>query len=263
MSNKGKRIYLIVIWTITLIVILFGIYRFIGNGSWSIFSFGTGKYVEKTEDLGANVTELDVEVRSANVTIEEGDAPGIWYSFPENSEISILNENGKVSFRENNDKSNIVLFGSGKKKEVRITVPRDKQLARINTRTHSGNVEINNVKCDDILTNQDSGNLKISSVTSRNLKIDADSGNIIVNSNIENVDATADSGNIEFDGNIEKINVKADTGNINLKGDYHIIEAKADSGNITIDSKRPESEMVLNLDVDSGKITVNGNKYKN
>ena len=55
----------------------------------------------------------------------------------------------------------------------------------------------------------------------------------------------------------------ADSGNITLKGDYHIIAGKADSGNITIDSKRPESEMVLNLDVDSGKITVNGNKYKN
>lgn len=263
MSNKGKRIYLIIIWSITLIVILFGIYRFIGNGAWNIFSFGSGKYVEKTEDLSADITELDVDVRSANVIIEEGNTPSIYYSFPEKSEISILNENGKVSFRENSNNNNLVLFGNGKKKEVRITVPRDRQLSKINAKTHSGNIDINNVKCDDIITNLDSGNLKISSVTSRNLKTDADSGNIIVNSNIENVDATADSGNIEFDGNIEKINVKADSGNINLKGDYHIIDAKADSGNITIDSKRPESEMVLNLDVDSGKITVNGNKYKN
>ena len=263
MSNKGKRIYLIIIWVITLIVILFGIYRFVGSGSWNIFSFESGKYVEKTEDLSADITELDVDVHSANVIIEEGDAPSIWYSFPEDADVSILNENGKVSFRENSNNNNFVLFGNGKKKEVKITVPKDRQLMRINTKTHSGNVDIHNVKCDDIITNQDSGNLKISSVASRNLKTDADSGNIIVDSNIENVVAEADSGNIEFDGNIEKINVKADSGNINLKGDYHIIDAKADSGNITIDSKRPESEMVLNLDVDSGKITVNGNKYKN
>lgn len=263
MNNRGKRIYLIIIWVITLIVILFGIYRFIGQGAWNIFSFGSGKYVEKTEVLSADITELDVDVDSANVIIEEGDAPSIWYSFPEKSEISILNENGKVSFRENRNSNSFVLFENGKKKEVRITVPRDRQLSKINAKTHSGNIDINNVKCDDIITNLDSGNLKMGNVTSRNLKTDADSGNIIVNSNIENVDATADSGNIEFDGNIEKINVKADSGNINLKGDYHIITGKADSGNITIDSKRPESEMVLNLDVDSGKITVNGNKYKN
>ena len=75
MSNKGKRIYLIIIWVITLIVILFGIYRFVGSGSWNIFSFGSGKYAEKTEDLSADITELDVDVHSANVIIEEGDAP--------------------------------------------------------------------------------------------------------------------------------------------------------------------------------------------
>ena len=263
MSNKGKRIYLIIIWSITLIVILFGIYRFIGNGTWNIFSFGTGKYVEKTEDLSADITELDVDVRSANVIIEEGNTPSIYYSFPEKSEISILNENGKVSFRENSNNNNLVLFGNGKKKEVRITVPKDRQLSRINTRTHSGNVDIYNIKCEDITTRQDSGNAKIDGVISRNLKADADSGNIVVNSNIENADVEADSGNIEVNGNIEKINVKADSGNINLKGNYHIIAGKADSGNITIDSKRPEAEMILNLDVDSGKITVNGNRYKN
>lgn len=263
MSNKGKRIYLIIIWVITLIAIIFGIYRFVGGSSWNIFSFGSGKYVEKTEDLNADVTELDVDVRSANVIIEEGDTPSIWYSFPENADISLLNENGKVSFRENNNKSNIIIFGSGKKKELKITVPKDKQLVRINTNTNSGSVDIHNVKCDEITTSQDSGNLKIDNVVSRNLRSDADSGNINVNSNIENIIVKVDSGNVEINGNIEKIDAKADSGNIDLKGDYHIITGKADTGNIKIDSKRPESEMVLNLDVDSGKITVNGNKYKN
>lgn len=242
MNNRGKRIYLIIIWVITLIVILFGIFRFIGNGAWNIFSFGSGKYVEKTEDLSADITELDVDVRSANVIIEEGNTPGIWYSFPESSKINILNENGKVSFRENSDKDNFTFFGNGKK-EVRITVPRDRQLTRISTKTHSGNIIVN------------------SSI--ENVDVEADSGNIEVNGNIGNVDVEADSGNIKVNGNIEKINVKADSGNINLKGDYHIIAGKADSGNITIDSKRPEAEMILNLDVDSGKITVNGNRYKN
>lgn len=242
MSNKGKRIYLIIIWSITLIVILFGIYRFVGLGTWNIFSFGTGKYVEKTEDLSADITELDVDVRSANVTIEEGDTPGIWYSFPESSKINISNENGKVSFREDSDKDSFTFFGNGKK-EVRITVPKDRQLSRINTRTNSGNIIVN------------------SSI--ENVDVEADSGNIEVNGNIENADVEVDSGNIEVNGSIEKINVKADSGNINLKGNYHIIAGKADSGNITIDSKRPEAEMILNLDVDSGKITVNGNRYKN
>ncbi len=263
MSDKGKRIYLIIIWVITLCVIVFGVYRFIGSGSWNIFNFGTGKYIEKTEDLSADITELDVDVHSANVIIEEGDTPNIYYSFPEESEISLQSENGKVSFRESSDKVNFNFFGSGKKKEVKITLPRDKQLVRINTKTHSGNVEIRNVKCDDVITNQDSGNLKINNLASRNLKVEADSGNIIVDGNIENVNVEADSGNIEVNGNIEKTEVKADSGNIKLDGDLHIVTAKADSGNITINSKKSESEMVLNLDVDSGKITVNGNKYKN
>lgn len=262
MSNKGKRIYLIIIWVITLIVILFGIYRFIGWGAWNIFSFGSGKYVEKTEDLSADISELEVDVHSANVIIEEGDTPSIWYSFPEKSEVSIYTENGKVTFRENNN-NDINFFGSGKKKEVRITLPRDKQLIRINAKTHSGNVDIHNVKCDDIITKQNSGNIKIDNVVSGNLKTEADSGNVNVNSHFENVDVKVDSGNVELDGNIEKIQAEADSGNIKLKGDLHIINAKTDSGNITIDSKKSEAEMVLTLDVDSGKITVNGNKYKN
>ncbi len=263
MSNKGKKIYLIIIWVITLIVIIFGTYRFIGSGSWDIFNFfGTAKYIEKTEDLTADITELDVDVHSANVIIEEGDAPSIYYSFPEKSEVNIHNENGKVSFVENNNKNNVILFGSGKKKEVRITLPRDRQLVRINTKTHSGNLEINNVKCDDVITNQDSGNLRVNNIVAKNLKSEADSGNINVNSSIENVNVEVDSGNVEVNGNIEKLDVKADSGNIKLAGNLHVITAKADSGNITIDSNRPESEMVLKLDVDTGKITVNGNRYK-
>lgn len=243
MSNKGKRIYLIIIWVITLCVILFGVYRFVGSGSWNIFNFGTGKYVDKTEDITPDITELDVDVRSANVIIQEGDTASIAYTFPEESEVSILQENGKVSFRENSDKINVNFFGSGKK-EVIITVPRDRQLVRINTKTDSGNVEIGNVKCDDIITSQDSGNIRLNNVVARNLK------------------AEADSGNIEVNGSIEKTEAKVDSGNIKLDGDLHVITAKADSGNITINSKKSESEMVLKLDVDSGKITVNGNKYK-
>ena len=263
MSNNTKRIYIIIIWVITLIVIIFGIYRFIDAGSFNLFSFGDSNMVTKTEAISADITELDIDVDSANVIFEEGDTPSITYTFPEKSEVNLTNDGSKVMFKENNNKSNVIIFGSGKKKEVKVTLPRDRQLVRINTKTDSGNLEINNVKCDDIITNLDSGNFHVNNVAARNLKAEADSGNIVVNSNIENMNVEVDSGNVEVNGTVEKIDAKADSGNIELKGDLHIINAKADTGNITIDSKKPESEMVLNLEIDLGKITVNGNKYKN
>lgn len=244
MSNKGKKIYLTIIWIVTIIVVIFGTYRFIGKGLSSFFNiFEKENAVAKTADFNLDVTNINVDVDSANVIIEEGDAPSISYTFPESNEIILTQDNGILNFKDNGNKEKSGISFGRFNKEVRITVPRDREFASVNVKTDSGNINIGNIKCSDIKTNLDSGNLILSG-TARSLKAEADSGNIDVKGNFENIDAEADSGNIT------------------LSGDLHNVKAKADSGNITVNSNRPETEMVLNLDVDSGDITLNGKKIK-
>ena len=153
MSKKGKRIYLIIIWVITLAVIIFGTYRFVGNGLDWIFSFGGGDAVTKTVDLSPDVSEINVEVKSANVLIQEGDTPGVVYTFPEKANINLTQENGVLRLSQDKD-SNVVSFGKSKK-EVVITLPREKSLARVNVKTKSGTIELNGTHCDDVVVNAD------------------------------------------------------------------------------------------------------------
>ena len=279
MNDTGKRIYLIVIWVITLFAVLFGIYRFVGTGHGNVFSFGKGNTVTKTADLASDVTELDVDIEAGNVIIEEGDEPAVTYTFSEKADIDISQDNGKVTFKQNGDDYSMFSFGNVKR-QVTITVPRERQLARISTKIDAGNVDINNIKCNDMEILLDAGNLKINNATARNLTAEVDSGNITVKGDIENIDATVDMGNIDINGNTDSINAEVDMGNISadgnirsidtmvnagnitLKGSLNAVTATVDAGSININSDKSESEMTLKLDAGLGKITVNGKDYK-
>ena len=199
--------------------------------------FGNDELVTNSQSLKDGLSEIDIDVDSANVIIEQGEEALITYSFPKNTKADYSYENGKVTLKE---KNGISLFSSGSNSEVKITIPKDKQLSVITTKSDSGNISINNITSEQINCELDSGNLTMN------------------NNNAKKLVAKVDSGNITEDGDIESIEANADSGNVNLAGNVYIVKAETDSGDININSKKSQTEMRLSLDTDFGKITING-----
>ena len=199
--------------------------------------FGNDELVTNSQSLKDGLSEIDIDVDSANVIIEQGEEALITYSFPKNVNVDYSYENGKVTLKGKNGMS---LFSSGSNSEVKITIPKDKQLSVITTKSDSGNISINNITSEQINCELDSGNLTMN------------------NNNAKKLVAKVDSGNITEDGDIESIEANADSGNVNLAGNVYIVKAETDSGDININSKKSQTEMRLSLDTDFGKITING-----
>ena len=191
--------------------------------------FGNDELVTNSQSLKDGINEIDIDVDSANVIIEQGEEALITYSFPKNVKVDYSYDNGKVAIKGKNGMS---LFSSGGNSEVKITIPKDKQLSVITTKSDSGNISINNITSEQINCELDSGNLTMN------------------NNNAKKLVAKVDSGNITEDD--------ADSGNVNLAGNVYIVKAETDSGDININSKKSQTEMRLNLDTDFGKITING-----
>ncbi len=199
--------------------------------------FRNDELVTNSQSLKDGINEIDIDVDSANVLIEQGEEALITYSFPKNVNVDYSYENGKVTLK---GKNGVSLFSSGGNSEVKITIPKDKQLSVITTKSDSGNISINNITSEQINCELDSGNFTMN------------------NNNAKKLVAKVDSGNITEDGDIESIEANADSGNVNLAGNVYIVKAETDSGDININSKKSQTEMRLNLDTDFGKITING-----
>lgn len=212
------------------LLIVFATFLLVGCGSDKDF-------VSNTQELKDGLTEIDIEVDSANVIIEQGEEAAITYNFPAKDKVSLTYENGVVKFEV---KEGFSLFSSGADKEVKVTIPKDKELAIIKVETDSGNININNIKCEQITAEVDSGNINMANDIAKKLIVKADSGNINVNGQIENTDADVD------------------TGNVTLEGDIYIVKAESDSGDIVINSIKSQSQMRLELNTNFGDIIING-----
>ena len=198
---------------------------------------GNSETINETKALKDGLTEIEIDADSYNVIIEQGEEANVSYNALKDAKINFTYENGKLFFK---DESKLTFLSGNANREIIITIPKDKELTGMNVETDSGNITISNIKCEMINVKVDSGNINMSSDIAKKLIAKADSGNVDLNGELENIEADVDSGNL------------------NLSGNVYIVKAETDSGDITIDSKKSQSEMRLNLDTDFGKITING-----
>lgn len=198
---------------------------------------GNSEMINETKALKDGLTEIEIDADSYNVIIEQGEEANVSYNALKDANINFTYENGKLFFK---DESKLTFLSGNANREIRITIPKDKELAGMNVETDSGNITISNIKCEMINVKVDSGNINMSSDIAKKLI------------------AKADSGNVDLNGELESIEADVDSGNLNLSGNVYIVKAETDSGDITINSTKSQSEMRLNLDTDFGNITING-----
>lgn len=247
----GKRIYLAILWTITIFCIGLGCYHNNGFNGHFYFGFnGTTSY-DNVKDFGTSVerttedngekgthiyeqpfTNLVIDCEVADVTIQKGNtlscdyriAKRTTYSFdwkPDNEGTAYITLENKKSY--NNNGSSFVIY-----------IPSDVNLSSVTIQNDVGDTTLENVSIDTLSINSDVGDIDLNRVTTKNTTLDADTGDVdITNTSFQNLTSTLDVGDCTIDDvDVENYNLdlSADIGDIEVNGDTHRSEYTVNNG---------------------------------
>lgn len=256
----NKKIYLTIIWIITLFAIIAGVvWHFRINGAKS----GGDSTISSTMDFSdQEISNLDIDSDISNVSISNGDKCSVYYECPENlvPDISIDGDTLVVT----GPKTSRFSFGDADSHYyMEITIPQNVTLSDIDIEADYGNIELKDISCDSLSIEADAGGIDADSIKASEVKISADLGGVeFDNSNFDYIEIEADAGNISLDNcDFVSGHITADAGNINVNGEFEELGAYCDLGNITVNTESDPDNIELDLKSDIGNVQVNGSKW--
>lgn len=230
-----KKIYFL--WIIVVTIVIF-------------FVFAYAKINKKYKDVYNNSTyicnepinNININDSSTNIKVETNDisTPKIDYFTSKNRNYEVSEENGILRFNRVNS-NYFKQFNETEKIVIVLSLPKDYN-GSININISCGNVEINNVKLQDLDIKNSVGNIDLKGVESDRSKIDATCGNVdFQNLNSKNIDVNMSTGNISGSlyGNVNDYTIDAivNLGNCNLqnsKTGFKKLNIRNTCGNIDI-----------------------------
>lgn len=222
-----KKVYITALSVVTVLCIIVGTLAHVG-GWFNIFPFGDDSsgsldYAEDQPEFKSLKLEADV----MSVTIQRGDKYHISYKASEKLAPKIKLE-GDTLVVTQASRGFSFFFGGNKKCEMTLTVPEGVQLADAEFDMDVGSLKMADLSVDHMNVTTDVGNLEMTSCTGKHLEVESDVGNIDIRTS-------------EF----------ADT------------KIETDVGNVFFSTTGDLSRYALALATDIGKVTVDGNNYKN
>lgn len=254
----GKRIYLAIIWVITLICIVIGCNGYPFSFSWGFWGENNYDYVEdfdtsmerKVKDHGEKgthqyeqtFTNLFIECDTADITIKTGNdfsckykvSSGTEYSFdwkPDNEGTAYITQK-KDNTKKNNECSFI------------ITIPSDARLSVLSIENAVGDTEISGITAEAVSVISDVGDFEMK------------------NANVETVEVGAYTGDVEFEHvTFANLIVSSDVGDCSVEdvnlNDYNL-DVSTGVGEIEVNDTTYKSSYVLD-NKQSQKISITCN----
>lgn len=241
----GKKIYLTIIWIITLFCILIGCNRYVSSFPWNFFGEESYKKMEDfdtsvkrtTKDNGEEgthkyeqiFTNLVISCDTADVTIKDGDEFACKYKIASGSEYSL-------DWKEDNEGTAYITQTNGKKFNAKessfvITIPSHVTLSSITIENEVGDTKINGITVNEVSVICDVGDFEMKKSNAGNVTVEADTGDVkFKHTEFVNLTATCDVG----DCKVEDIDL--DRYNFNLSTSV---------GEIEIDDEEKTSSYVL------------------
>lgn len=291
--KKGLKItllLLVVLFLIGSVLIIIGV----ATGGTMKFNINllekrveTSNEVYRGEEKLAAFSNVEINVDSADITIERGADYQISYAIRSSSEPVFTNDNGKLYFGKPKNQAGLFLnLGdiNTKKEElyVKVIIPDNVDLNEAILDTDAGTINLDGINIKKLTADSDAGNINLSNIETEMLKIDEDAGNINLNniktgtvtldndsgkSTLDNL--TGDSVTGKFDagsisvknGTIEKINIEIGAGETNIL-DSKISDVKIDSdfGSIKLELIGEAADYTIDSKVDFGSNEINGKK---
>ena len=239
MERKKKKTYLVVLWTITLVIVVGAcLLRFTGVAG--------GKGVLEVVDFdGQEVSEIALDVDAGKVEIKYGPIFQVEYRYPKKFAPKVELNKGKLTVKQSMTSWNFNgLFGNNNNYEMAITIPKGTELTSLDSAIDLGELEIEGIVASSLTVQNDCGDIKIHNCDGKNLNI------------------TSDLGDIDIDNcNYSSVVAQSDLGDVDLFGDFDTIDAKVDLGEIDIKTDKPTDEVTIKASCELGDVTVNGEDW--
>lgn len=257
MENKNwSKMYMLIIWSITLVVILGGLaYNVGGFGFSRISSSAYADYDFSNQEFSS----IDVDVAAADVDIRYGDDYMVSTNISEKYRPTINVKNGKLTIQQKRTKHKL---NSLKDASIEITIPKGVELETIEIDANAGDIDVDVLAGKQLIISADAGDIDLNNLVFESASISADAGNIdLKDCNLGNITVEADMGEIELENvDFENGKLSADMGNISVDGSFKELDAFCDMGSIDITTPNPNRDS-MNLNVSLGSISVNGEKW--
>ena len=233
--------------------------------------FVRGK-ISHEEVFTGQLDELDVEVGSLAVRIEEGNASDVKVSYYAGAELYTETNmsGGKLSIKQNRS---VPFFSVLKNPTIVVSVPK-KEYKLISATASSGAITVDGLECKELFVKASSGALNIDDVNAEDLKANTSSGRIKLYDThgksaemkatsgaisahdlvFDEVKAGASSGAVSVSGKILQADLSATSGAISFEDDVALTKDssfKASSGAVRI-KLTPSSEYCFETSITSG-----------
>ncbi len=233
MSNKAKKKYKIVLYTITLVAILIGLYM-------NVIRYSIGGALGKniSQDFtGEEVSSIDLNIDAASIKIVYGNEFNVKYNLTRGSDVNVELESGKLTVSEESSTKIVgISFLNGDTGVITITLPEDTKLDKIDADLAAGNLKIEDIDSEEIAIKSDVGNVKLIDVTTEKLNIDSSVGNVkITDGSADDCTISVKTGNVKIEAcDIETGSCTSQVGNIKISGNVGDLKASSKLGNVKI-----------------------------
>ena len=233
MSNKAKKKYKIVLYTITLVAILIGLYMHAIR-----YSIGGALGKNISQDFtGEEVSSIDLNIDAASIKIVYGNEFNVKYNLTRGSDVNVELESGKLTVSEESSTKIVgISFLNGDTGVITITLPEDTKLDKIDADLAAGNLKIEDIDSEEIAIKSDVGNVKLTEVTTEKLNIDSSVGNVkITDGSADDCTISVKTGNVKIEAcDIETGSCTSQVGNIKISGNVGDLKASSKLGNVKI-----------------------------
>lgn len=241
----GKKIYLTILYIITIFCIGFGIfYHFHGN--FTNRNTENEKQVKVDKKELSAFENLDLDLDTADVTLkQEGTTYTISYEFQNEAEPTISNKDGLLKIKQKSKNLGFLKNMMHKKKaHITITVPTNATFSSLVLSNDVGSVKIDSIQAQTMKLTGSVGDLDIKNCSGKDFTCENDVGDSKINNcSFTNMKVIGDTGNIKLESCVfSTLNGSNDVGGIkatkceNLT-DYKI-DLTTDLGSIRVGKKK-------------------------
>lgn len=211
-NNMNKKIYLIIIWTITLLLILFvclgkpsKIHFHINpldNNEWNNSKTKDNtKYANEIDEELSKFSNIDISSNVMQITIKQGSSYHITASYNKTKYMPDFKIHGDTLMIEQNIPKH---SAKNINCNLEITVPANAELNKVTIHNNIGEIELKDFNSEDVRVKNNVGELYIKNLNFNSLETETNVGEISINTegSISNYDISAktDIGEIQIEG---------------------------------------------------------------
>lgn len=247
----SKRIYLSIIYFITLICIIIGVLGNVFNISpfTRMTMASSGKYIENSSTYD-NVSDISVDMNLGSVEIKKGSKLEVIYTGAEKFK-PVVSVSGTSLNIEQHVKVHLMTNIKNSDCTLTITIPDNISLNSIQADLNMGDMDVNNIHASSADFSVDMGSLKIVDSAVKNLTADNNMGDIkLTNCDSDVLNLSVDMGSLKISGmDIDKYsaNLSVDLGDIKVNDSTYSHSYTNNAG----------SGKSINADVNMGDIKIN------